>query len=76
MFKYASICIFTQLGRTYTFKDVEISTDNETVLVFRYRAMSDGLYKIATFQKSVICGWSLTYYTGGEPTHIQENNKK
>jgi hypothetical protein len=57
---YVSICIFTPQGKTFTFKDVEVLTDNETVIVFKYRAMSDGNEKVATFYKSTICGVSLT----------------
>lgn len=56
--KYSSICLFMPTGRTFTFRDVEIVTDNETVLVFKYRAMSDSKFKTATFQKSIIPGWS------------------
>ena len=54
-----NICIFLPTGRTYSFKKVEILTDNETVLVFSYLAMSDGNKKIATFQKTQICGWAI-----------------
>jgi hypothetical protein len=54
-----SICIFTEMGRTYTFKNVTITCDNETVLCFSYKAMSDGNEKVATFQKSRIVGWSI-----------------
>lgn len=58
--KFSIICIFTQTGRTYTFKSIELLCDNETVIQFSYRAMSDGKEKIATFPKNTICGWSLT----------------
>ncbi len=58
--EYASICIFTPTGRTYTFRDIKMLTDNESVLVFSYAAMSDGKQKVATFYKSNICGHSLT----------------
>lgn len=54
-----SLCIFTESGRTYTFKNVTITCDNETVLCFEYVAMSDGNPKQATFQKSRIVGWSI-----------------
>ena len=57
---YAILCIFTPYGRTFTFKDVEIVCENETVLQFKYQAMSDGLEKVATFPKNTICGWSIT----------------
>jgi hypothetical protein len=53
-----NICLFIPTGRTFSFKKVEILTDNETVLVFSYSAMSDGEKKTATFQKNQICGWS------------------
>ena len=58
--QYSIICIFTNFGKTYTFKDIELLIDNETTIQFSYRAMSDGLEKIGTFPKSNICGWSLT----------------
>ena len=58
--EYSSICIFTPTGRTYTFKNITMLTDNENVLVFSYTAMSDGRRKVATFSKFNICGHSLT----------------
>lgn len=58
--EYASICIFTPTGRTYTFRNVTIDCDNESVIAFSYSAMSDGLRKKATFPKWNIAGWSLT----------------
>lgn len=54
-----SLCIFTETGRTYTFRNVDITCDNETVLCFAYKAMSDGKAKFATFQKSRIIGWAV-----------------
>jgi len=54
-----SLCIFTPMGKTFTFKDVNITCDNETMLVFIYAAMSDGKVKTGTFQKNTICGWSV-----------------
>jgi hypothetical protein len=59
---YLILCIFTPTGRTYTFKNVRIVCDNETVLQFEYRAMSDSRRKVATFPKATLCGWSLTSY--------------
>lgn len=56
----ASLCIFLASGKTFTFRDVEIAQDNETVLVFRYKAMSDGLHKTAVFYKSNMAGNSST----------------
>ena len=58
--KYSILCIFTPAGRTYTFKNVEMVCDNETVLQFNYSAMSDGKAKTATFPKLTLCGWSVT----------------
>lgn len=65
MKKFSTICIFTNQGKTFTFKNIELLVDNETMLVFSYRTMSDGLEKQATFPKATICGWSLTE-KGGE----------
>jgi len=58
--EYQILCIFTPVGRTYTFKNVKVFCDNETVLQFGYVAMSDGKTKIATFPKATLCGWSVT----------------
>lgn len=55
----ASLCVFCPTGRTYTFKNVDIVLDNETVLVFDYRAMSDGKAKRMTVYKSAIIGTSV-----------------
>jgi hypothetical protein len=53
-----NLCLFMQTGRTFTFKDVKMVCDNETVLEFDYRAMSDGKTKRGTFQKAIVAGWS------------------
>jgi len=58
--EYEILCIFAPTGKTYTFKNVKLLCDNETVLVFQYAAMSDGKSKIATFPKATLCGWSVT----------------
>ena len=58
--EYQILCIFTQTGRTYTFKNITMLCNNETVLQFEYTAMSDGQAKTATFPKNTICGWSVT----------------
>jgi len=58
--RYDILCIFTTTGRTYTFRNVELLCDNESVLVFNYSAMSDGKIKTATFPKATLCGWSTT----------------
>lgn len=55
-----TICIFCDTGRTYTFRDAAILTDNETVIVFQYQAMSDGKKKVATFQKQRFVGHSVS----------------
>jgi hypothetical protein len=54
-----NICLFMPGGRTFSFKDVDVVLNNETVLVFRYRAMSDGLYKTGTFFKANFVGYSI-----------------
>ena len=56
---YESICLFTKTGSTYTFRDVHIILDNETVLVFTYNAMSDSKQKKMTVFKTQIIGYSL-----------------
>ena len=53
-----SICLFLSTGRTFTFHNTKIVTNNETVLVFDYTAMSDGKLKCMTVQKSQVIGWS------------------
>lgn len=58
--EYSILCIFTPTGKTYTFRDVKVICDNETVLQFSYAAMSDGKSKTATFPKATLCGWSVT----------------
>ncbi len=57
---YSILCIFTPTGRTYTFRNVKIMADNETVLVFRYTAMSDAKEKVGTFFKNMFVGYSVT----------------
>lgn len=57
---YSSLCIFTEMGKTFTFKNVSILTDNETMLVFAYKAMSDGLTKVGRFFKGMFVGFSTT----------------
>ena len=53
-----NITIYTPMGRTFTFKDVEVFTNNETALEFSYLAMSDGETKVGHFIKQNIVGWS------------------
>jgi hypothetical protein len=59
--KFYSICIFTQAGHTFTFNDVELLCDNESVLKFGYTAMSDDKVKVGIFLKHQIVGWSFTH---------------
>jgi hypothetical protein len=56
---YRSVCIFLATGKTFTFRDAMILTDNESAIVVRYTAMSDGAIKTATFVKSNIAGVSV-----------------
>lgn len=55
-----TICIFCPTGRTFTFRNAAIKTDNETVLVVEYAAMSDGKTKVLTAQKANVIGWSVS----------------
>lgn len=54
-----SICIFCPTGRTFTFREVNILTDNETVIVFTYNAMSDAKPKKMTVYKANIIGVAI-----------------
>ena len=54
------LCIFLDSGHTFTFRDVVVVHDNETVIQFDYKAMSDGRAKIGTFYKQRIVGVSRT----------------
>ncbi len=58
--EFKILCIFLSTGKTFTFKDIKIVSDNETILSFDYSAMSDGLKKRGIFLKSNIAGWSVT----------------
>jgi len=55
-----TVCLFIPTGRTFTFRNAEIATDNETVLVIKYTAMSDGKVKTMTAQKTQIVGWAVS----------------
>ncbi len=54
-----SVCFFLSTGRTFTFRDVTMVTDNETVWVISYKAMSDGNSKMATFYKNQVAGIAI-----------------
>ncbi len=58
--EYDIVCIFLPTGKTFTFRNVKMLTDNESVLMFSYSAMSDGKTKVATFPKNTFVGWSVT----------------
>lgn len=53
------LCIFLSTGRTYTFRDVTVVVDNETMLVAEYTAMTDGKRKRVTVIKSAIVAYSI-----------------
>lgn len=55
-----TVCLFLPSGKTFTFRGARIVTDNETVLVIEYVAMSDGRGKTLTAQKAAIVGWSIS----------------
>lgn len=54
----SSLCLFFATGRTFTFRNVTIQSDNENAITFSYKAMSDGLSKTATFSKFHVVGIS------------------
>jgi len=54
-----NICLFLPTGRTLSFRDIVIISNNESFLTFDYRAMSDSLIKTGTFQKRALVGWSI-----------------
>ena len=54
------LCLFTVNGKTFTFRNVGILSDNEFAITFQYAAMSDGLTKIGTFYKANLAGISKT----------------
>lgn len=56
-----NLCIFLTSGKTFSFKGISIVTDNESVLVFNYTAMSDLRSKTATFLKRNMAGYSTHY---------------
>ena len=53
-----NLCIFMPTGKTFSFKNVTFVHNNESYLVFEYKAMSDGETKEASFIKSNIAGYS------------------
>jgi hypothetical protein len=57
--KYESICFFLESGNTFTFRNCELITDNESIIVIDYVAASDGKNKRATFFKDSLAGVSF-----------------
>jgi len=64
------IHLFLPSGKTFTFTGVDVVTDNESYLVFDYKAMSDGRNKRLAVNKAQIIGWS---FTKPEPIEITES---
>jgi hypothetical protein len=60
--KYDTLCLFTSEGHTFTFRNVELVINNETTLVFLYRAVSEhgAIRKRATVIKANLAAWSVT----------------
>lgn len=54
--RYSSICFFLTTGKTFTFRDVDVYSDNETAIEIEYTAMSDGNVKRAVFYKTHVAG--------------------
>jgi hypothetical protein len=55
---YTSLCLFLPTGKTFTFHNVEIVTNNETHLEIEYLSMSDGAVKHLQVLKANIIGWT------------------
>ena len=51
--------IFTQHGRTFTFHNYKKLLVNEATISFDYEAMSDDMWKHATFYVANVAGWSV-----------------
>ena len=62
-----TVCLFLPTGSTFTFRNAEIVTDNETVLVIEYVAMSDGRRGVMVAQKFAIVGHSVKVDDGVNP---------
>lgn len=81
----AKLHVLTQHGSTYTFNDVVMFQENESVIRFSYKAQSDGLLKHGKFYVRQIVGYTTTIvnallilflagcgYIPYQPTTIQE----
>ena len=55
-----TIWLFTTTGATFTFRNASVVTDNETVLAFTYKAMSDGKVRTHTAFKKSLVGISVS----------------
>jgi len=55
-----NLCLFLLSGKTFTFREVKLVQDNESVLVFEYVAMSDGKRKRMVARKDALAGHSTT----------------
>ena len=55
-----SLCLFFASGRTFTFRNVTILSDNENAINFTYTAMSDGEVKEGNFSRFHVVGISKT----------------
>ena len=58
--KFHILTLFLVSGHTFTFREGSVVSDNETTISFQYKAMSDGLFKEATFYKNLVAGTSIT----------------
>ena len=56
--KIESLCVFLPTGKTFTFKEVSMIQDNQSVIMFTYRAVSDSRVKEGSFYKDNIAGVS------------------
>jgi len=55
------VTVFTTQGKTFTFKRIRRLVTNEFSISFDYEAMSDEMYKHATFFVANLAGYSKTY---------------
>ena len=54
-----TICFFLNSGKTFTFKGVYEIEENQTVITFKYKAMSDGKSKDGKFYVANLAGISV-----------------
>lgn len=58
-YSFKFLHIFTVSGKTFTFKDGTVITDNESTLGFSYIAGSNGKAKTAVFIKANLAGHAV-----------------